>query len=68
MKAKIFNKNARKFMIEVETELEEGMLDTEESIQKAVNYAKLLAKEYAFAEFDANGSPIEVTDTPAKAE
>ena len=47
-------------MIQLEIELSEEMLDTEEAIQRGINPAGLLTTEYAFSQYDTDDSPIKV--------
>ena len=60
MEAKIIKTDSKRITIQLEIELEEEMLDTEEVIQRGVNQAGLLATQYALSRFDTDGSPIKV--------
>jgi len=62
MEAKIVKKEERRLTIQFEIELCDEMPDTEESIQRSLNDAGLLATEYALSEFDTDGTPIEVAN------
>ena len=62
MDAKIEKKEGRRITIQIDIELCDKMLDTEEAIQRGLNEAGLLATEYALSEFDTDGTPIEVAN------
>ena len=59
MEAKIVKEEAGMLTIQVDIELSNEMLDTEESIQRVLNQAELFAKEYALSAFDTDGTSIE---------
>jgi hypothetical protein len=60
MEAKIIKTESKRITIQLEIDLEEEMLDTEEAIQRGVNQAGLLATQYALSRFDTDGSAIQV--------
>jgi hypothetical protein len=62
MEAKIIKTDSRRITIQLEIDLEEEMLDTEEAIQRGVNQAGLLATQYALSQFDTDGSAIKVAE------
>lgn len=60
MNSEIIKTESRSITIQFTIPIESEMLSTEESIQRAVNEAGLLATEYALSQFDTDGSPIQV--------
>ena len=44
--------------IEFTIELKDGMLDTEDAIQRGVNQAGVVATQYALSQYDTDGTPI----------
>ena len=62
MDAKIIKKEAKGITIEVSIEMDKEMLDTEEAIQRCLNEARLLARQYALSQIDSDGSPIKAKD------
>ena len=62
MEAKIVKKEGRRLTIQVDIELCDEMLDTEEAIHRGINEARLLATEYALSEFDTDGTSIKVAN------
>ena len=60
MDAEIIKSDTKSITIQVTIPIEEDMLETEESIQQAVNKAGLIATEYALSKYDTDGSPIKV--------
>jgi len=62
MEAKIIKTDSKRITIQLEIELEDEMLDTEEVIQRGVNQAGLLATQYALSQFDTDGSSIKVAE------
>ena len=62
MEAKIIKSGSKRITIQLEIELEDEMLSSEEAIQRGVNQAGLLATQYALSQFDTDGCPIEVDE------
>jgi len=62
MAAEIVKKDGRKVLIQLELELSDNMLSSEEVIQQGVNEVGLLATQYLLGQFDTDGTPIEVSD------
>ena len=60
MEAKIIKSGSKRITIQLEIELEDEMLSSEEAIQRGVNQAGLLATQYALSQFDTDGSPIQI--------
>ena len=60
MDAEIIKSDTKSITIQVTIPIEEDMLETEESIQQAVNAAGLVATSYALSKYDTDGSPIKV--------
>ena len=60
MAAEIVKKNGRKVLIQLELELSDNMLSSEEAIQQGVNEVGLLSTQYLLSQFDTDGTPIEV--------
>jgi len=60
MKSKIISREGLRVKFEVEVELKESMLSTEESIQESVNALGSSATEIALEHFDTDGSVIEI--------
>ncbi|MDR0796361.1 MAG: ISKra4 family transposase, partial [Tannerella sp.] len=58
MEAKIIKTSAKRITIQLEIDLEDEMLSSEEAIQQGVNQAGLLATHYSLSRFDTDGSPI----------
>jgi hypothetical protein len=64
MAARIIRKEGKRLIVEIAIELEDSMLDSEESIQEAVNEAGNLATEEALKQFDTQGEAIEIEGKP----
>jgi hypothetical protein len=60
MSAHIVSSNANSVTIQVTIEYESSMLSSEESIQRALNAAGVLASGKALEQFDTDGSPLEI--------
>jgi hypothetical protein len=63
MGAELISRSEAEVTIQIRIPLTRSMLDTEESIQKALNEAGLLATTEALKQFDTDGSPIEFGPT-----
>jgi hypothetical protein len=64
MEMEIIKSNSESVTIrmEVTIPLKKGMLDMEESIQRAVNEAGVIGTRYALSQYDTDGTPIMVED------
>ncbi len=60
MKPKIIETKSNSIVIQVEIPIVESMFTTEEHIQSALNEAGLEATNYSLAQFDTDGTPLEI--------
>ena len=58
--AQLIERDGDRITIQIECDLSDSMLDTEEAIQAALNDAGTVATREALTRFDTDGSPIEV--------
>jgi hypothetical protein len=63
MAAVVVEREENTVTIQIQVKLSRSMLDTEETIQQALNEAGTLATTEALKQFDTDGSPLQIGDT-----